>query len=170
MVEMNNSIAVERVISVLRDITIFGSKIQINYSKQFTLKDVHIPFTLADCTLSFEDFSAIPLNRFLTPDATSKNRLQIPSNTLHFFNTPPGIDSTDISNSFMMQNNNGLLPPTSIKFFRSKTERSSSGLVEFDTLDHEIEALLICNHQPVRSPSSKHPYIMKLCFSSSSNS
>ena len=170
MVQMNNSLAVERAISVLRDITIFGSKIQINHSKQFTLKDVHIPFTLADGTLSFQDFSASPLNRFLTPDATSKNRLQIPSNTLHFFNTPPGIDSTDISNSFIEQNNIGLTPPTSIKFFHSKTERSSSGLMEFDTLDHAIEALLICNHQPVRSPSSKHPYIMKLCFSSSSSS
>lgn len=57
--------------------------------------------------------------------------------------------------------------PKCVKMFPSKTERSSSGLIEFDSLGAALEGLVTCNHQPIPNPNGKFPYIMKLCFSSS---
>ena len=167
MVQMGDSLAVERIISFLHNTTLFGSRLYINYSKQSVLVDVHAPYQLKDGTLSFKDFSHCNINRFSTPEAASKNRIQRPSNTLHFFNTPPNIGSDGISSIFTTHDQN--LKPNYLKLFNSKSEKSSSGLVEFDNLERALEALALCNHQPVQSPNTKHPYIMKLCFSTSSS-
>ena len=94
----------------------------------------------------------------------SKNRIQPPSKILHFFNTPPGLEADDIETLFT---NHGSPKPKCVKMFPSKTERSSSGLIEFESLSEALEGLVVCNHQPVANPNGKFPYIMKLCFSSS---
>ena len=94
----------------------------------------------------------------------SKNRIQPPSKILHFFNTPPGLESKDVEELFT---DHGSPAPKCVKLFPSKTGRSSSGLIEFETLSDALEALVSCNHQPVPYPNGKFPYIMKLCFSSS---
>ena len=103
-------------------------------------------------------------NRFINPEMASKNRIQPPSKILHFFNTPPGLESNDVEELFT---EHGSPKPKCVKLFPSKTERSSSGLIEFETLSDALEALVSCNHQPVPNPKGKFPYIMKLCFSSS---
>ncbi|CAH1397467.1 unnamed protein product [Nezara viridula] len=46
-------------------------------------------------------------------------------------------------------------------------QRSSSGLLEFEDLADAVNALIYCNHAPIKNPDSKFPYMMKLCFSSS---
>ena len=167
MVQMGDRLAIERVVSILNNTQLFGSMIQISYSKQSILTDVHVPYQLEDGTPSFQDFSISKSNRFTTPEMASKNRIQRPSNTLHFFNTPPGIQSKNIKDLFADHGHN--LSPKCIKLFHSKTERSSSGLIEFDTLVDALEALVCCNHQPVPNPNAvnAYPYTMKLCFSSS---
>lgn len=81
-----------------------------------------------------------------------------------FFNTPPGLEAADIEEIFVDQ---GTPRPKCVKMFPSKTERSSSGLIEFENLSEALESLLIANHVPVDNPTGKFPYIMKLCFSSS---
>jgi heterogeneous nuclear ribonucleoprotein L len=40
-------------------------------------------------------------NRFINPEMASKNRIQPPSKILHFFNTPPGLESSDIETIFV---------------------------------------------------------------------
>ena len=167
MVQMGDAVAVERVIAFLHDINLFGSRIQINHSKQLVLMDVHVPYQLSDGTTSFKDFSSSKMNRFSTPETASKNRIQRPSKILHFFNAPANMDSKDIDKIFTHQNDKNL-KPTSIKMFNSKSEKSSSGLVEFDNLEHALEALVLCNHKSIPSPNTNYPYIMKLCFSTSS--
>ena len=64
---------------------------------------------------------------------------------------------------------NGAPRPKCVKMFPSKTDRSSSGLIEFASQGDALEGLVCCNHLPVNNPSGKFPYIMKLCFSSSRN-
>ena len=164
MVQMGDSLAVERVVSNLNNNSFFGSKMQLGFSKQAFLADVQSPFQLPDGSPSFQDFMGSKNNRFINPEMASKNRIQPPSKILHFFNTPPGLEAEDIEDIFVK---NGSPKPKCVKMFPSKTERSSSGLIEFETLAEALEGLVICNHYPVPNSSSKFPYIMKLCFSSS---
>lgn len=164
MVQMGDALAVERAVSNLNNTTFFGSKMQLGFSKQAFLADVANPYQLPDGTPSFQDFMGSKNNRFINPEMASKNRIQPPSKILHFFNTPPNLEAEDVENLFTTH---GSPKPKCVKMFPSKTERSSSGLIEFESLSDALEGLVICNHQPVANPNGKFPYIMKLCFSSS---
>lgn len=164
MVQMGDNLAVERVVANLNNTNFFGSKMQLGFSKQAFLADVQSPYTLPDGSPSFQDFMGSKNNRFINPEMASKNRIQPPSKILHFFNTPPGLEAEDITEIFTKT---GSPEPKCVKMFPSKTERSSSGLIEFETLAESLEGLVMCNHQPIPNPNGKFPYIMKLCFSSS---
>lgn len=164
MVQMGDSLAVERVVTNLNNTTFFDVKMQLGFSKQAFLADVQQPYELPDGSPSFVDFMGNKNNRFINPEMASKNRIQPPSKILHFFNTPPGLEAADIEDIFIGQ---GSPRPKCIKMFPSKTERSSSGLIEFESLSEALESLVMANHVPVDNPTGKFPYIMKLCFSSS---
>lgn len=164
MVQLGDSLAVERVVTNLNNITFFESKMQLGFSKQAFLADVQQPYELQDGSPSFMDFMGNKNNRFINPEMASKNRIQPPSKILHFFNTPPGLDASNIEDIFLSQNTPR---PKCIKMFPSKTDRSSSGLIEFESLSEALESLVMANHVPVQNPNGKFPYIMKLCFSSS---
>jgi len=164
MVQMGDSLAVERVVSNLNNVTFFESKMQLGFSKQAFLADVQQPYDLPDGSPSFVDFMGNKNNRFINPEMAAKNRIQPPSKILHFFNTPPGLEAADIEEIFLSHETPR---PKCIKMFPSKTDRSSSGLIEFESLSEALESLVIANHIPVENPNGKFPYIMKLCFSSS---
>ncbi|KAG0727300.1 Heterogeneous nuclear ribonucleoprotein L [Chionoecetes opilio] len=164
MVQMGDALAVERAVANLNNTTFFGCKMQLGYSKQAFLADVQQPYDLPDGTASFKDYMGNKNNRFINPEMASKNRIQPPSKILHFFNTPPGLDEDTLKQVFL---EGEVLEPKSIKLFPSKTERSSSGLLEFNNISEALEALVVGNHAPIPNPNSKFPFIMKLCFSSS---
>lgn len=46
-------------------------------------------YELEDGTSSFKDFHGSRNNRFASPEQAAKNRIQHPSNVLHFFNAAP---------------------------------------------------------------------------------
>lgn len=166
MVQMGDGLAVERAVANLNNTTFFNSKMQLGYSKQAFLADVQQPYELPDGTPSFKDYMGNKNNRFINPEMASKNRIQPPSKILHFFNTPPGLVEDQLNKVFQ---DGEITEPKSIKLFpsKSKSERSSSGLLEFNNISEALEALVIANHAPIPNPSSKFPFIMKLCFSSS---
>jgi len=171
MVQMGDALAVERAVANLNNTTFFGCKMQLGYSKQAFLADVQQPYDLPDGTPSFKDYMGNKNNRFINPEMASKNRIQPPSKILHFFNTPPGLDEDTLKTVFM---EGDVIEPKSIKLFpsKSKSERSSSGLLEFANISEALEALVVGNHAPIPNPisastDSKFPFIMKLCFSSS---
>jgi heterogeneous nuclear ribonucleoprotein L len=162
MVQMGDAASVERALHNLNGAFFFANKIQVGYSKQAYLNDVQQPHDLPDGTPSFKDYMGNRNNRFTNPDAAGKNRIQPPSRVLHFFNTPFGVDEEEMKKLFEDQE---VAPPKSVKLFPSKTERSSSGLLEFEGVSDALEALVVVNHYPITKPS-KYPYILKLCFSS----
>jgi len=131
-------------------------------SKQAFLQEVPNPHELPDGTSSYKDYMGNRNNRFTNPEAAQKNRIQSPSKVLHFFNAPPNITEKEISELF--ENAIGKRP-VSVKHFPSKSERSSTGLIEFENKADGIEALVMVNHTPVSSPDSKTPFVFKLCFS-----
>ncbi|RWS17452.1 heterogeneous nuclear ribonucleoprotein L-like protein [Dinothrombium tinctorium] len=163
MVQMGDPVAVERCINSLNNLTFFGKKMQLSYSKQAFLNDVQQPFELQDGTPSFKDFMGNRNNRFTNPEAASKNRIAPPAKVLHFFNAPHGMTEEEIVNIFK---STGGPTPSGVKLFQSKTERSSSGLIQFESVAEAVEALVLCNHISIPNPSGKFPFVFKLCFSS----
>ncbi|KRG05255.1 heterogeneous nuclear ribonucleoprotein L isoform X12 [Drosophila mojavensis] len=162
MVQMGDSVAVERCVQHLNNIPVgTGGKIQIAFSKQNFLSEVINPFLLPDHTPSFKEYTGSKNNRFLSPAQASKNRIQPPSKILHFFNTPPGLTEDQLIGIFNIKE----VPATSVRLFPLKTERSSSGLIEFPNISQAVLAIMKCNHLPIEG--TKFPFIMKLCFSSS---
>jgi heterogeneous nuclear ribonucleoprotein L len=83
------------------------------------------------------------------------------------------------------------VPPSAVRMFPLKSERSSSGLLEFPSIAQAVLAIMKCNHTAIESKGrsasrgdnggresdikthsilgTKFPFIMKLCFSSSKN-
>ncbi|XP_005106832.2 heterogeneous nuclear ribonucleoprotein L isoform X2 [Aplysia californica] len=162
MIQLGDPISVERAIANLNNVFFFGNKLQLSMSKQAFLQEVPNPHELADGTLSYKDFMGNRNNRFTNPEAAQKNRIQSPSKVLHFFNAPPTITESEV---FEMFDNAIGKRPLKMKQFPSKTERSCTGLVEFESKADGIEALIMVNHTPISSPGGKSPFIFKLCFS-----
>ncbi|XP_065366600.1 heterogeneous nuclear ribonucleoprotein L isoform X7 [Calliphora vicina] len=164
MVQMGDAVAVERCVQHLNNIPIGTSgRIQIAFSKQNFLSEVINPFLLPDHTPSFKEYTGSKNNRFLSPAQASKNRIQPPSKILHFFNTPPGLTEDQLVGIFNIKE----VPATSVRLFPLKTDRSSSGLIEFPNIAQAVLAIMKCNHLPIEGKGTKFPFIMKLCFSSS---
>ncbi|XP_058808352.1 heterogeneous nuclear ribonucleoprotein L isoform X2 [Phymastichus coffea] len=168
MIQMGDSIAVERCLQNLNNVTIGNQdstvKLQLGFSKQAFLSDVTNPYILPDKTPSFKDFTGSKNNRFLNPAMANKNRIQPPSKIVHFFNTPPDLTEETVHRVFI---DHGIEPPTTVKLFPLKSERSSSGLIEFSCVGIAVQAIMECNHTALENNNGKFPYIMKLCFSSS---
>ncbi|XP_053681403.1 heterogeneous nuclear ribonucleoprotein L isoform X6 [Anopheles nili] len=164
MVQMGDAIAVERCVQHLNNIPIGNDgKIQIAFSKQNFLSEVTNPYTLPDHTPSFKEYTGSKNNRFLSLTQASKNRIQPPSKILHFFNTPPGLTDEQLIAAFGSSD----CHPSQVRMFPLKSERSSSGLVEFPSVALAVQAIMKCNHTAIDHKGTKFPFIMKLCFSSS---
>ncbi|XP_047186580.1 heterogeneous nuclear ribonucleoprotein L-like isoform X2 [Scophthalmus maximus] len=161
MVEMGDCYSVDRAITHLNNNFIFGEKLSVCVSKQQAIVPGQC-YQLEDNTSSFKDFHGSRNNRFTSPEQAVKNRIQHPSNVLHFFNAQPDI-STEIFNQVCDEQ--GIKSPTSVKLFTRKSERSSSGLLEWESINDAMEALALMNHYQMKNPSGPYPYTLKLCFS-----
>ncbi|VDP13188.1 unnamed protein product [Soboliphyme baturini] len=165
MVQMGDAQQMQAAIDFLHGTAVFDTK----PSKQTSLHDIRDPFDLPDGSPSFRDYTRSRNQRFSTAEAASRNRIVRPTKVLHWFNAP-----------------GDALAPEKIVIFPMKSDRSSSGIIEFDTVEHAVEALIKCNHTPVESPCKprcvlfvfqsslrtdvflvgKIPYIFKLAFAS----
>ncbi|XP_052720191.1 heterogeneous nuclear ribonucleoprotein L-like isoform X2 [Crassostrea angulata] len=162
MVQMGDAMAVDRCMQNLNYMTLFDNKITLGHSKQAFLQDVPNPYELPDGTPSFKDYMGSRNNRYANPEAASKNRILPPSKVLHFFNTPPNISEEQLGE---VLENVGAAKPFKVKLFASKSDRSSSGLMQFESKSEALEALVLANHASIPNPAGKSPYVMKLCFS-----
>uniref|UniRef100_A0A3P9HJF6 Heterogeneous nuclear ribonucleoprotein L n=1 Tax=Oryzias latipes TaxID=8090 RepID=A0A3P9HJF6_ORYLA len=161
MVEMGDCYSVDRAITHLNNNFLFGQKLNVCVSKQQAI----VPgqsYQLEDNTSSFKDFHGSRNNRFTSPEQAAKNRIQHPSNVLHFFNAQPDISEETFS---QICEELGIKSPASVKLFTGKSERSSSGLLEWESINDAMEALAMINHYQMKNPSGPYPYTLKLCFS-----
>ncbi|XP_050675671.1 heterogeneous nuclear ribonucleoprotein L isoform X6 [Leptidea sinapis] len=164
MVQMGDGPSVERCVQNLNNVTVGDYTLTLAFSKQAYLSEVMNPYPLPDKSPSFKDYVGNKNNRFLTPVSIHKNRIQPPSKVLHFFNTPPDVSDEQLLQVF---NDYGVTPPHTISKFPLKSERSSSGLMEFQNISQSVMAIMACNHATIQHPGAKFPFVMKLCFSSS---
>uniref|UniRef100_K1QVF4 Heterogeneous nuclear ribonucleoprotein L n=1 Tax=Magallana gigas TaxID=29159 RepID=K1QVF4_MAGGI len=141
MVQMGDAMAVDRCMQNLNYMTLFDNKITLGHSKQAFLQDVPNPYELPDGTPSFKDYMGSRNNRYANPEAASKNHI------------------------LLVLENVGAAKPFKVKLFASKSDRSSSGLMQFESKSEALEALVLANHASIPNPAGKSPYVMKLCFS-----
>ncbi|MEE6490518.1 hypothetical protein FKM82_015897 [Ascaphus truei] len=161
MVEMADGYSVDRALSHLNNNFMFGQKLSVCVSKQQSI----VPgqsYGLEDGSCSFKVFSGSRNNRFSSPEQAAKNRIQHPSNVLHFFNAPPEVTE---QNFLEICEELGGKKPASVKVFSGKSERSSSGLLEWEAKSDALETLSLLNHYQMKNPSGPYPYTLKLCFS-----
>uniref|UniRef100_A0A672FU68 Heterogeneous nuclear ribonucleoprotein L-like n=1 Tax=Salarias fasciatus TaxID=181472 RepID=A0A672FU68_SALFA len=161
MVEMGDCYSVDRAISHLNNNFLFGQKLNVCVSKQQAIVPGQC-YQLEDNSSSFKDFHGSRNNRFTSPEQAAKNRIQHPSNVLHFFNAQPDI-TTEMFNQVCEEL--GIKTPSNVKLFTGKSERSSSGLLEWESINDAMEALALMNHYQMKNPSGPYPYTLKLCFS-----
>ncbi|KAB1273320.1 Heterogeneous nuclear ribonucleoprotein L [Camelus dromedarius] len=161
MVEMADGYAVDRAITHLNNNFMFGQRLNVCVSKQPAIMPGQ-SYGLEDGSSSYKDFSESRNNRFSTPEQAAKNRIQHPSNVLHFFNAP--LEVTE-ENFFEICDELGVKRPSSVKVFTGKSERSSSGLLEWESKSDALETLGFLNHYQMKNPNGPYPYTLKLCFS-----
>jgi len=159
MMEMAEAEGVQNIIDNISNSAIFGLKVRVDWSKKEFVTEVRNPHNLADGSPSYVSFEQDRNNRFDTPERAAKNRILPATKFLHFYNVPK-LEEGDLETVFT---DKGAPSPTRIKFFPSSNERSSSGIVEFDSTQEACEAIVMCNHSKI--DGDKFPYIMKLCFS-----
>jgi len=170
MVEFDDSVAVERVCRNLSQTKVFGARLRLEPSRKDHVEDIRKPFELPDGTDSFESFFRDRNNRFDTPERAAKNRIMPPSKVLHFYNMPQLTDD-QLGDLFM---DHDAACPINIKWFEARREgsRVSTGVVEFETVDDAVEALVMVNNlrvEGVDEDTEGREFDMKLCFSRSFN-
>uniref|UniRef100_A0A3B3WFU2 RRM domain-containing protein n=1 Tax=Poecilia mexicana TaxID=48701 RepID=A0A3B3WFU2_9TELE len=170
MVEMGDCYAVDRAITHLNNNFLFGQKLNVCVSKQQAIVPGQC-YELEDGTSSFKDFHGSRNNRFSSPEQAAKNRIQHPSNVLHFFNAQP-----DVTPEIFAQicEELGVKSPVNVKMFTGKSgaapsDRSASGLLEWESINDAMEALALMNHYQMKNPGGPYPYTLKLCFSTVSH-
>lgn len=165
MVEMGDPYAVDRAIVHLNQASIFERRINLCVSKQLSIVPSQ-SYELPDATSSYKDFTACRNNRFTNPEKAAKNRIQQPSSILHFFNAAPDINEEKMNEMCEVAE---IKKPTVFKAFTGKSDKSASGLLEWDNKNDAMEALSILNHAQMKNPSGQYPYTLKLCFSTTQN-
>uniref|UniRef100_A0A3P8Q0G3 RRM domain-containing protein n=1 Tax=Astatotilapia calliptera TaxID=8154 RepID=A0A3P8Q0G3_ASTCA len=162
MVEMGDCYAVDRAITHLNNNFLFGQKLNVCVSKQQAIVPGQC-YELEDGTSSFKEFHGSRNNRFTSPEQAAKNRIQHPSNVLHFFNAQPEATPEIFS---QICDEIGVKAPVNVKMFTGKsTDRSASGLLEWESINDAMEALAMINHYQMKNPTGPYPYTLKLCFS-----
>jgi len=172
MVQMGDPSAVDRCISGLSGMRFFDEKLTLAPSKQMMMYLTNDnnggQNNLPDGTPSQMDYNSSRNNRFTTTEQAAKNRIQNPSKVLHYYNVPVTFDEEAVKK---ICEELGISPPIKFVPFKSKTERSSSGLMEFENKARALECLAVANHYKIENTgASRYPYIVKLCFSTSSTS
>ncbi|XP_062257038.1 heterogeneous nuclear ribonucleoprotein L-like [Platichthys flesus] len=166
LVEMGDEYAVDRAITHLNSIKVFGKRLNVCVSKQHAVIPSQV-FELEDGCSSYKDFAMTRNNRFSSAGQASKNIIQPPSAVLHYYNVPPCISQDHLLRLCMEHD-----VPVFVKFkmFDAKpSSKTISGLLEFENKTDAVEVLTVLNHYQIRIPNGSNPYTLKLCFSTSSH-
>lgn len=163
MIQMSDAESVGRIIASLQNIKIFGLELHLVSSKQPFLHEAKASFELPDKTISYKNYSCSRNKRFANSDLSFKNRSSrhpsgVPNDVLHYFNAPPQLTEQNIYDLFDANYrpcNITVFPPKSMIFltnflnsnsFSISDDRSSSGLLYYQSAQQATEALIRYNH------------------------
>ncbi|XP_035493609.1 heterogeneous nuclear ribonucleoprotein L-like isoform X2 [Scophthalmus maximus] len=165
LVEMGDEYAVDRAVTHLNNLKVFGKKLTVCVSKQQAVIPSQV-FELGDSSSSYRDFSLTRNNSF-SGAHSGRNIIQPPAAILHFYNAPPTFCQQQLHK---LCGEHHVPAFTKFKVFDAKpSSKTLSGLLEFDSKTEAVEALTVLNHHQIRIPNSSNPFTLKLCFSTSSH-
>uniref|UniRef100_A0A8C8SMY3 Heterogeneous nuclear ribonucleoprotein L like n=2 Tax=Pleurodira TaxID=8460 RepID=A0A8C8SMY3_9SAUR len=166
LVEMGDEYAVERAVTHLNNVKLFGKRLNVCVSKQHSVVPSQI-FELEDGTSSYKDFAMSKNNRFTSAGQASKNIIQPPACVLHYYNVPLCVTEDTF---VKLCDDHEVLTFIKYKVFDPKpSAKTLSGLLEWECKTDAVEALTVLNHYQIRVPNGSNPYTLKLCFSTSSH-
>ncbi|XP_049457171.1 heterogeneous nuclear ribonucleoprotein L-like isoform X2 [Epinephelus fuscoguttatus] len=152
LVEMGDEYAVDRAITHLNSIKVFGKRLNVCVSKQHAVIPSQV-FELEDGSSSYKDFAMTRNNRFSSAGQASKNIIQPPSAVLHYYNVPPCISQDHLLRLCTEHDVPGFVK---FKMFDAKpSSKTISGLLEFDSKTEAVEVLTVLNHYQIRIPSCR---------------
>ncbi|KAL0606780.1 Heterogeneous nuclear ribonucleoprotein L [Plecturocebus cupreus] len=138
MVETADGYAVDRAATHLSNNFMFGQKLNVCVSKQPAIRPGQ----------SY-GLQGIPEQSALHPEQAAENRTQHPSDVPHFFNAL--LEMTQ-ENSCEICEELGVKRPSSVKVFSGKSERSSSGLLEWESRSDALETPGFLSHDQMKNP------------------
>ncbi|XP_030627345.1 heterogeneous nuclear ribonucleoprotein L-like [Chanos chanos] len=165
LVEMGDTLGVDRVITHLNNIKVFGKKFCLCASKKETV----IPgdtYLLDDGSSSFQDFGMTRNNRFTSSAMVSKTIIQSPSSVLHYYNAPPSVTHDDLQK---LCSDHDLPVFVRYRAFTKASSKTNSGLLEFASQNEAVEVLMVLNNHQIRIENYTQPFTLKLCFSTTSH-
>jgi len=166
MVEFDDGLSVDRACRNLSQTKVFGARLRLEPSRKERVEDIRKPHELLDGTDSFESFFRDRNNRFDTPERAAKNRVMPPTNVLHFYNTPL-LSEDQMADLFV---DHDAPCPSNVRWFdlRREGSRTGSGMIEFETVEDAVEALVLVNNlrvEGVQGEAEGMEFDIKLCFS-----
>uniref|UniRef100_A0A8C9EGJ0 Heterogeneous nuclear ribonucleoprotein L like n=1 Tax=Pavo cristatus TaxID=9049 RepID=A0A8C9EGJ0_PAVCR len=161
LVEMGDEYAVERAVTHLNNVKLFGKRLNVCVSKQHSVVPSQI-FELEDGTSSYKDFAMSKNNRFTSAGQASKNIIQPPSCVLHYYNVPLCVTEETF---VKLCEDHEVLSFIKYKVFDPKpSAKTLSGLLEWECKTDAVEALTVLNHYQIRVPSKLVLLIFLLSF------
>uniref|UniRef100_A0A803SKL9 Heteroous nuclear ribonucleoprotein L like n=1 Tax=Anolis carolinensis TaxID=28377 RepID=A0A803SKL9_ANOCA len=167
LVEMGDEYAVERAVTHLNNVKLFGKRLNVCVSKQHSVVPSQI-FELEDGTSSYKDFVMSKNNRFTSAGQASKNIIQPPSCVLHYYNVPLCVTEETF---VKLCDDHEVLSFIKYKVFDPKpSAKTLSGLLEWECKTDAVEALTVLNHYQIRVPSKSsccifsYLYVLFLSF------
>uniref|UniRef100_A0A669PK25 Heterogeneous nuclear ribonucleoprotein L like n=1 Tax=Phasianus colchicus TaxID=9054 RepID=A0A669PK25_PHACC len=161
LVEMGDEYAVERAVTHLNNVKLFGKRLNVCVSKQHSVVPSQI-FELEDGTSSYKDFAMSKNNRFTSAGQASKNIIQPPSCVLHYYNVPLCVTEETF---VKLCEDHEVLSFIKYKVFDPKpSAKTLSGLLEWECKTDAVEALTVLNHYQIRVPSKLVLLILLLSF------
>ncbi|OXB68353.1 hypothetical protein ASZ78_015293 [Callipepla squamata] len=156
LVEMGDEYAVERAVTHLNNVKLFGKRLNVCVSKQHSVVPSQI-FELEDGTSSYKDFAMSKNNRFTSAGQASKNIIQPPSCVLHYYNVPLCVTEETF---VKLCEDHEVLSFIKYKVFDPKpSAKTLSGLLEWECKTDAVEALTVLNHYQIRVPKLELHYI-----------
>ena len=174
MIQYADRLSTEMAIQNVNNLTLFGQQLRITFSKHPFIVDSSQTPPLFDGSASVVSYYESRNNRFkFVPGGRNDlfSRIHHPSRVLHYFNAPPDCTQQRLEQLFQSFNAEVPLKQATIS---KPGGKSSSGLLEFSSIDAAVEALILVNHLTLHKDDgelmeekTRSPFTFKLAFSPS---
>jgi len=177
MIQYTDKMSTDIAIRNLNNLTLFGNKFQLSFSKHPFIADASQISRLPDGTPSAVNYADSRNNRFkfIPGGVDIFSRIHPPSKVLHYFNAPA--DCTEDQLREVFASVEAEIPLKQATFAKGQRGieaqigqgqgKSSSGLLEFSSMPTAVEALVLANHYTMHREGGG-AFTLKLAFSPSS--
>eukprot|EP00771_Trimastix_marina_P004009 gnl/Trimastix_PCT/736.p1 GENE.gnl/Trimastix_PCT/736~~gnl/Trimastix_PCT/736.p1 ORF type:complete len:467 (+),score=110.36 gnl/Trimastix_PCT/736:88-1401(+) len=138
LIQMGDNWQAQNAMSFLKGLHLFGSTIDINYSRHHSISMPHLP-----TDGKTQDYTNSPLNRFRQGAGTKNYRhISPPTEVLHMSSVAPNIAEQEITEHMSHH-----APVNRVRIFESSGRRQA--LVQFDTPEQAAETLCLLHNSPL---------------------